>query len=521
MTRTQKIRARGGRIKRFFSHRQHPIMILSYIAKYLWLLLIPLGKRFIATKYNFQDWIAANWVDILTLSVIFGYGFLRWVFIYFEIEEDCIVAHTGYFGVQKTRVFFSEMSSMSLCQGYVYRAIRACTLYIDTDAKSLQAADIKLDITQKQSMKIYELATRKCRNMPKYIFNSKKSNLMIFSLLFSSTLSGVILALTFIFEAYRIVGRETEEELFLRVTDELEKAASYIPKYLLVSALVVAGGWLISFISNVMRHWNFSCTRCSDMLLIQSGKGTRRRHVLMRDRVNYIDYQQSMLMKIFNICSVSVQCTGYGKRRLEISALIPITTNNRAETSIKMLMPGVPPVKYDVRTGSKDVKRFITMPIIFCFIPPVFYYLMKIYNPLKESGALSFIDWDRDLKILVSLSMIPLAWLAVVKFAAAFNTAVGFGSGHCTLSYCRFYRFHRTVVRLDRISKITITQNPMQKISKTCNLIIYTNSEKVSRHIVKGLNKQKITELLSSGGLLSTGELLSGGGLLNADGYSI
>ncbi|MDO4945742.1 MAG: PH domain-containing protein [Ruminococcus sp.] len=500
MTKVQKIKAKGSRLKRFFSRRQHPIMILSYIAKYLWLLLIPLGKYLIATKFNFQDWIAANWVDILTLSVIIGYGFLRWVFIFFEIEEDCIVAHTGYFGVQKTRVYFSEMSSMSLCQGYVYRAIGACTLYIDTDAKSLQEADIKLNITQKQAMKIYEFATRKCRNMPKYIFNSKKSNLMIFSLLFSSTLSGVLLALTFIFEVYRIIGRETEEELFLRVNDELEKAASYIPKYLLVSALVVAGGWFISFMSNLMRHWNFSCTRCSDMLLIQSGKGTKRRHVLMRDRINYIDYQQSMLMKIFNICSVAVQCTGYGKRRLEISALIPITTNGRADVSIKMLMPGVPPERYDVRTGKADIGRFITLPIIFCFIPPAVYYLLKLYNPLKESEVLSFIDWDRDIKILAALSLIPLVWLLVVKLAAAFNTAVGFDNGHCTLSYCRFYRFHRTVVKLDRISKITITQNPMQKISRTCNLIIYTNSEKVSRHIVKGLNKKKITELLSECG---------------------
>ena len=210
-------------IRGFFRRRQHPVKIIMYIAKYLWLLLIPLAKYLIATQFDFESWVKTNWVDILTLSVIFGYGILRWVFIYFEIEEDSIIAHTGYFGIEKTQVYFSEMSSMSLCQGYIFRLLGACTVYIDTDAKSIQSADIRLDISQKQAFRIYELATQKCRSKPKYIFNTQKRSLLIFSLLFSSTLSGMLLTLTFIYQAYRIVGREIEEEFLAKVNTQLEK----------------------------------------------------------------------------------------------------------------------------------------------------------------------------------------------------------------------------------------------------------------------------------------------------------
>jgi putative membrane protein len=94
-------------IRGFFRRRQHPVKIIMYIAKYLWLLLIPLAKYLIATQFDFESWVKTNWVDILTLSVIFGYGILRWVFIYFEIEEDSIIAHTGYFGIERTQVYFS------------------------------------------------------------------------------------------------------------------------------------------------------------------------------------------------------------------------------------------------------------------------------------------------------------------------------------------------------------------------------------------------------------------------------
>lgn len=488
----------AGRFIGFFLKRQHPIMILRYIAKYLWLLVIPLGKYLIASKFNFESWIKANWVDILTLSVIVGYGILRWIFIYFEITDDSVIAHTGYFGISRTRVYFREMSSMSLCQGYFYRLIGACSVYIDTDAKSIQSSDITLDITQKQASRIYELASQRCRNKPKYIYKARKSDLMIFSLLFSSTLSGMLLTLTFIYEVYHIFGREIEMQFIERLNNTLESLTLHIPKYLIAASVLLIGSWLLSFVSNLMRHWGFTCTRCWDMLFVSSGKGTRRRHILMRSRINYIDYQQTMLMKFFRICMVSVNCTGYGKRRLEINALVPITTNDHVAASIKMLMPGTPKVDYDIRTGSfSDVTRFITIPLILCAVPWVVYNILcrVIVNVTVITRIVP--DWQRSLRSLTVLSMLPLIWLLIVKLYAAFNTAVGLDSENCTLSYCRFTRFHRTVLRRDRISKIVVSQNPFQRVSRTCTLKIYTNSEKKSTHTVGSLRYNELIKVIS------------------------
>ncbi|SEK42846.1 PH domain-containing protein [Ruminococcus albus] len=489
-------------IRGFFRRRQHPVKIIMYIAKYLWLLLIPLAKYLIATQFDFQSWVKTNWVDILTLSVIFGYGILRWVFIYFEIEEDSIIAHTGYFGIEKTQVYFSEMSSMSLCQGYIFRFLGACTVYIDTDAKSIQNTDIRLDISQKQAFRIYELATQRCRNKPKYIFNTQKRSLLIFSLLFSSTLSGMLLTLTFIYQAYRIVGREIEEEFLAKVNTQLEKMTLHIPKYLIVAALVVAGSWFVSFISNLLRHWGFSCTRCADMLLISSGKGTKRRHIIMRERINYIDYQQSMFMKLFGICSVQLHCTGYGKRRLELSALVPITTTISAETSVRLLMPNMPSVGYDVRTGWGDIRRFVTLPLLICLLPGALYEFLCRLIPRFEMVIKTIPDWKSALTNLAVISVVPLVWLVIVKVNAAFHTAVGFEGGHCMLSYCRFYRFHRASVRIDRISKIMIRRNPFQRMNGTCHLYVYTSAEGSSCHVVKGLNYEKLTCAMQKAGLL-------------------
>ena len=55
-------------VSHFFRHRQHPVKMLDYTSKNLWLLLIPLTKYLIASRFDFQSWIRTNWVDILSIS---------------------------------------------------------------------------------------------------------------------------------------------------------------------------------------------------------------------------------------------------------------------------------------------------------------------------------------------------------------------------------------------------------------------------------------------------------------------
>ena len=88
----------------------------------------------------------------------------------------------------------------------------------------------------------------------------------------------------------------------------------------------------------------------------------------------------------------------------------------------------------------------------------------------------------------------------MVKAAAAFTTSIGFENGYCTLSYCKWYSFHKSIAALDRVSMVTVMQNPFQKISHTCAVRVYTNSESTDYHTVKGLNYDKVIKLLNRNG---------------------
>ena len=147
-------------------------------------------------------------------------------------------------------------------------------------------------------------------------------------------------------------------------------------------------------------------------------------------------------------------------------------------------------MKSDSSTGKADLGRFITIPLICTFIPVV-----------SGRGTLYFFpNWKREITILVILTTIPLLWLVMVKAAAAFTTSIGFENGYCTLSYCKWYSFHKSIAALDRVSMVTVMQNPFQKISHTCAVRVYTNSESTDYHTVKGLNYDKVIKLLNRNG---------------------
>ncbi len=494
----EKSRKKSIWFKDFFKHRQHPIKIINYTSKNIWLLLIPVSKYLIATSFDFQNWIKTNWVDILTIIGIFAFAVLRWIFVYFEMEEDGIVAHTGLFGMFKTKVYFNEVTTFSQTQGYLHKAVNACTLYIETNADSIPK-NIKLVLTEKNVDEVYKAVTAKSKHLPKFSISPRKTYLLVFSFLFSSTLSGTLLFATFIYEVYKLFGRNFEENIFrhlngeiTRIDDKYLKLTSTIPRAILILGGLVLGGWVISFIANLMRHWSFKATRCGSKYIIQSGVMSRRKHVINRAKINFFDIQQSLLMKIFKISSVTMYCTGYGKQRREISALIPITTEHEMSNSLRLLYPEMPKPSAEVTTGIKELFMFTKVPLFCSFIPPIAGQIAKHFLSV----------WHTEINYFMVILTIPFVWFLIVRITATFTTSIGFKNDFCTLSYCTIYKFHRIIIPQENISKVVVSRNIFQRRNGRCNVIIYSNSESTKFHKVKYLDYEMVRDICIREGYL-------------------
>lgn len=476
-----------------FKYRQHPLTIFGYITSGFWLLLIPLTRSLIAMKFNIAEWLKGAWLDVLIVGLIFGFAFLRWFFITFKIEDEYIQTGTGYFGLIKSKIYYSQASSMTCSQGIFLRLIRAYRINIDTNsnARPFSKHNVTIVVKKSEFEKLYTIIKKHGEGMAKFSYQPKKSQLLIFSFLFSSTISGVILIATILYQGVRIVGREVEQQFLLDLNNRVAEFLTInLPPITVAIIMIIVVGWLYSFMVNLIRHWDFTAVRQGRNIIIQSGIITKRINIIDIDRINFIDTRQSFLMRIFKICSVQINCAGYGKSNRQISVLVPVTTNEEVLMSLRVLVPKFPRPTLTLRSRLIQLPSFLTTPVLIVASVPVAAYIVSWIFP----------EWESIIMFLMVMFMIPGFWFIVVKFASVFTTGIGFHDGYATLSYCRFYSFHTVVVPIERICIATTKQTVMQYFNKQCDLKIYTNSEKTSYHKVKNFQLKNVLEEFSQQG---------------------
>lgn len=474
-----------------FSLRQHPIKILTYTTSSFWILLIPLARKLYFLSFDVATWFKGDWFDILIIVLIFAFAFLRWFFITFSFDNHGITTGTGYFGLLKSTIHYSAISSVSCSQGAMYRFFGCYKVCIDTNASNISGHDITLTIRKSDLKKLTDIIKIKNKGNVKYTYTPRKLYLVIFSFIFSSTLSGVVLLSTLVIQATRILGRQVEQKYLNIVNDRIQTFLTInLPPIAIAITSIIIIGWLYSFFVNLLRHWNFSTVRQGGSLITKSGFVTNRESVIMRNRINLIDKRQSFIMRMFNICSVNIDCAGYGKGMRQIPVIIPITTNKEVRNSLKILMPDSSTPHRQLKCSFRNVLGFTVPPLILAVLIPIIGYVSYLFLP----------RWYMLIRFVTLIVELPAFWLLVVKFASIFTTGIGFDDNYAVLNYCKWYQFHTVTVPIDRISSVSIYQTWFQRISNTCNIKIYTYAEKRRCHKIKNFKLNNAINLLKQQG---------------------
>lgn len=467
--------------------RQHPIKILSYVTRNFWLLSIPLIRGLIYLKFDFQAWVKGAWFDITIVFLMLAFAFFRWFTKFYRFTDEAFYVKMGIFNLIESEVLFKSFTSIEIERRFYHRPFRCGILRIDTNSGSKKKSDITLTLRNNDLNSLAEIysAIHDSKKL-KYCYYPRRTHLVFFSLIFSNTLSGVILLSTLIFQGGKIIGNELEMRFVDTFNSYTRRLTQKIPPAALAIALIILGGWTISFCINLLRHWNFSCERKGNKIIVRNGFLTKRENYLNSLRINYTDLRQSLLSIIFKISSVHVHCTGYGKAKNAIAVLVPITLKREVFNTMKMILPEYPEIKATVRPTTYQVRRFIFLPILYILIVPI----------LNLSMLTLFPTWIDVINFISLIILIPLVWLLIVKIVSVFTTGIGYSDGYLVLKYCKFYEFHTIIVPVEKISMVVIRQSSAQKATDNCTLIVYTNAERTKYHIVRYLNYSETVDFL-------------------------
>lgn len=464
--------------------KQHPIAMIRYTSKNFWLLLIPLVRGLLALGFDFYSWLSGAYLDILVVLIILGAAFFIWWNITFKTEETGIKFSEGVFVKREYFIPFSTMTSVTARKNFFLRPMKAVTLYIDTDSSSALKKSSEPDVKLIMRLKDYKELCKKMPDKPsaaKLTYRAPKGQLLFFSLLFSSTLSSLIYFGTLLIQGGRLIDRELEERFITAVNDVTKFAERIIKGITPVTVaiiIIIAGGWLYSFISNYLRHINFRIQRWGENIFVENGFFTKWRYRFNTGKINYADLRQNLLMKICGVMSVHVSCTGYGKQKNEIPVFVPITDKKSITGVMKMFLPEFVLDDTEINPRWNYIMRFIGPPTALIFAIIIAAFFMVMLAP----------DWYSVILFLAVMGEIMSVHLLVVRLTAFYSNGIGIGEDSAALRYCRYFQFHYIILPKEKITGVEIRQTPFQKLNDSCDLVLHARSEAVSSHRVRGLN---------------------------------
>ncbi len=487
--------------------RQHPAALIGYTSKNFWLLLIPLIRGLAALRFDVMTWAEGAGWDILTVTVMIAAAVLRWYYTEYEIGEKLVRVNKGVFMHTSLEIEYSCLCAATAEENPFYRSLGLSKIYIDTDAAqgSRRSADISILITKSERAELFNRLSEEFKGIHSSVgrsYSISKTALILFSLLFSSALSGVALLITLLSGGSDIIGDRLQED-FMNAVNDLSDAvvnltgriiAGISPAGIAIS-IVIGIGFLLSFIINVMRYLKFTARRRGGGIVISCGLWVKRIYCINAKKINMADMRQNLVMKLFGITSLHVNCTGYGKRKNEIPVFVPVCSAKPPKGKSKggamgMLLPEFSMCDSFISPRPSYVWRFLWPPVLMIF---------GIIG-LGFAGLVYFPHWHELVAFLMVMGEIPAVWLLLVKAAAYCTNGINITEDSICAKYCKGYQFHTVTVPLKRVAEIRITQTVFQRLSKSCDVHIYTCSEYIGSHSVKGIPITEVQELIRERG---------------------
>lgn len=499
--------------------RQHPLQIVKLSSKYLWLLLIPLMRGLAALRFDLASWFQGAWLDLLTLFAIIFLGWLRWYCIQIRVDDRGIWWRIGLILRQESTIPFKNITAASAEEPFFFRPVKAVRLTLDTNCAITSNPDLQLLVHKRYSELMFnKLLIYKSEHRISHKITCKGKWWIVFSFIFSSTLSGILLLSTVLIQSTNIVGNYLELQLINMVNGAAEEItrilAIGLPPAAIVISLVLALGWAISFIGNLFRYVGFSTTRSGNAISISNGWLTKHTYYIDREKINYLDLRENLLMKIFRLVSVQANCSGYGKGNSEIPVFLPISRKKEVVSAIESLFPGLNSGKKTSIPNKSSWFRYCWLPLTFIVAQPIVAGIICYFVPTAFTL----------LRFACLVGEIPALWFLAVKLTSFYTSGIFSASMEALstpsfykcktkgaappltyllgLNYSFAFKFHSLMIPHYRITKIVIKQSIFQVQMATCNLTVFTNNELKKSHRIVSLPIYNTIFTMHSTGLI-------------------
>lgn len=477
-------------------YHEHPIKILRYCIKNLWLLIFPLLRSIQLFPFSTEalvNWFVGAWFDILIFLLILGFAFVRWYCCRFDFNKDFIRCQNGVFVKRRICIPCDRITASTETHLYLLRPIKLIHLRIDTGASALPLSELCLWLRKRDLVKMHQEIPilRQC-TAPHKPHRPGIWLTLLFSFLFSSSLSGTVYIIAFFTQAGSIAKDLLEEFRVMQTIDEINDAAiqtfHVLPAIVVTICIFLGACWLLSFLANLLHYGRFHVHADTDFLSIHMGIFIRRRTHLRPMAVHYVISKQNLIMKLFGVQSIHLSCPGYGNGRKSLPVLIPVVTKKSTPLPLSAWMPEVsdkePPKKI---RGRKDA--------IWSFVwTPVLLIGTTLFGILFTGRIVP--GMDQFLVSAAIIVLIPSVWLLLIRLISIPTEYVAYNKKQIHLHYSKGFSFYTIAAPIHHIIGIKICKTPMTSRNDICNIYITLRGHHRRTHRILGVSLKQAEQLL-------------------------
>jgi len=473
-------------------YHEHPLKILKYSAKNIWLLIFPLIRGIRAYRLDVNrlyEWFKGSWFDILIILIILLFGYIKWKFSLISVNDRTLTHHYGIIFKVRTDIPIKNISSVTVEHPFHLRIFRAVKFYADTCAGTAASNDMYLLLKKSTLNEIMEkIPSVSRRNSIKYSHKPKLWLILLFSALFSSSFSGIVYIGAFFFHAGEIARDIILKSIDIISAETSKFIISTIPPVIWGITVFLLATWTISFIVNLIRYSGFSIRHDSDIIEIKSGYFTKRRFNIFMKKINYIDIRQNVIMKLFRVMSINISCSGYGSNTKNLPVLVPLITKRTLNENLSDIVHA----RFSI---SKQYKPKLTSFWQYIWISAI---TSVIILPLTSIITYLFPSFHQLAVFVTVMAEIPALWSIIINLTALCTNGITFNDGYIQINYSKGFTFHTVITEPEKIAKFCIKQSPFQRIFKKCTISIYFGSEISVKHTVKAIRIDDAGKILDT-----------------------
>ncbi len=456
--------------------KAHPIMIVSLMKPYLFVLVLPLVRALIQYITTQQIDGLLN-LEIMAFLLVLSVAVLSYRAISITVTDRYLTVKKGIFIKRRAVIELSRLSSMVLRRNVFDLVFGSVECALNTEAGRPQKSDFAFKMYFCDTKRLFDMTYGSLACTTVKISSTK---IALLAATTSSAFSGMIIGVPIINQTGDLLGVALSDMFLSEINNISSKLNNIFPPIVNTVSLILLGAYFVSFLSIFLKNVNFKLKSDPNTVEIRSGIIVRRHIVFKKSKINNICIEQTPLMRLFRRFSMRVSIGGYSDNKGEKSVMIPVATHKSLTDELKKQF-----AQYDTDKKFIEPNRTKSNRNRFFFVSTIYFFT------IVSASAVSLVLFKHFTGLIIFITAILLgldcyyAYICYCKYkigkisiddsVVAFGT-VGFNTREM---YCD----------KNNIGIIKILQTPADRRYKTCKIKLTVRSEQADGIRVNNLDK--------------------------------